>query len=80
MQDGVATCERLLVRFWGEKSDGEVRPMRTIVVELRRKLADDAETPTYIFTEPRVSTGCLRGQRKRQALPPLPQRGAPHFN
>ena len=31
-----------------------MRPMRTIVSKLRRKLGDDADNPTYIFTEPRV--------------------------
>ena len=44
----------LLERVWGEKNSGDVRPMRTIVSKLRRKLRDDAENPTYIFTEPRV--------------------------
>ena len=50
----VVTYERLLVQVWGEKSDGDVRPMRTIVNKLRRKLSEDAEAPTRIFTEPRV--------------------------
>ena len=50
----VLTYERLLGRVWGEQSDGDVRPMRTIVGKLRRKLGDDADNPTYIFTEPRV--------------------------
>ena len=31
-----------------------MRPMRTIVSKLRRKLDDDADNPTYIYTEPRV--------------------------
>lgn len=35
--------------------------MRTIVVKLRRKLGDDAETPTYIFTEPRVGYRMPKG-------------------
>ncbi len=48
------TYERLLGRVWGEKADGDVRPMRTIVGKLRRKLGDDTEHPRYIFTEPRV--------------------------
>ena len=48
------TYEHLLERVWGEKSSGDVRPMRTIVSKLRRKLGDDADNPTYIFTEPRV--------------------------
>ena len=57
----VVTYERLLVRVWGEKNDGDVRPMRTIVVKLRRKLGDDAEAPTYIFTEPRVGYRMPKG-------------------
>jgi DNA-binding response OmpR family regulator len=28
--------------------------VRTFVKNLRRKLGDDADNPTYIFTEPRV--------------------------
>ena len=48
------TYEHLLERVWGEKSSGDVRPMRTIVSKLRRKLGDDADNPTYIFTELRV--------------------------
>ena len=35
-------------RIRGPNADAEVRP------SLRRKLGDDAENPTYIFTEPRV--------------------------
>ena len=48
------TYEHLLGRVWGEKADGDVRPMRTIVGKLRRKLGDNTEHPRYIFTEPRV--------------------------
>jgi signal transduction histidine kinase/DNA-binding response OmpR family regulator len=50
----VLTYEQLLERVWGEKGDGDVRPMRTIVSKLRRKLGEDGEHPRYIFTEPRV--------------------------
>ena len=39
------TYEHLLERVWGEKSSGDVRPMRTIVSKLRRKLGDDADNP-----------------------------------
>ena len=28
--------------------------MRTAISSIRRKLGDDADDPTYIFTEPRV--------------------------
>ena len=31
-----------------------MRPIRTTVSKLRHKLGDDADNPTYIFTEPRV--------------------------
>ena len=49
----VLTYERLLGRVWPGDSD-DVRPLRTVVRKLRTKLADDADNPTYIFTEPRV--------------------------
>ena len=55
------TYEHLLQRVWGEKSTGDVRPMRTIVSKLRRKLSDDADNPAYIFTEPRVGYRMPKG-------------------
>ncbi len=58
----VLTYERLLGRVWGEKSDGDVRPMRTIVNKLRRKLGDDVENPTYIYTEPRIGYRMPKGE------------------
>ena len=49
------TYERILDRVWEKRErEGDVRPIRTIVRRLRRKLDDDADNPTYIFTEPRV--------------------------
>ena len=60
------TYEHLLERVWGEKSGGDVRPMRTIVSKLRRKLGDDADNPTYIFTEPRVGYRMPKGETKEQ--------------
>ena len=56
------TYEHLLERVWGEKSSGDLRPMRTIVSKLRRKLGDDADNPTYIFTEPRVGYRMPKGR------------------
>ena len=50
-------------RVWGERDDGDVRPMRTIVGRLRRKLGDDADNPTYIFTEPRVGYRMPEGEQ-----------------
>ena len=50
----VMTYQRLLERVWGAGEEGDVRAMRTIVNKLRRKLGDAAESPAYVFTEPRV--------------------------
>ena len=50
----VVIYEQLLRRVWGLHSSGDLRPMRTALRKLRRKLGDDANNPTYIFTEPRV--------------------------
>ena len=54
----------LLQRVWGEKSNSSVPAMRTIVSSLRRKLGDDADNPTYVFTEPRVGYRMPRGKTK----------------
>ena len=59
----VLTHQHLLERVWGEKSAGDVRPMRTIVSKLRRKLGEDAENPRYLFTEPRVGFRMPRGEK-----------------
>ena len=50
----VVTYEHLLRRVWGLDADADVRPMRTTISSIRRKLGDDAENPSYIFTELRV--------------------------
>ena len=55
----VLTHEQLLRRIWpnnrtGKNRTGDSGPVRTIIKRLRRKLDDDAATPTYIHTEPRV--------------------------
>ena len=63
------TYEHLLERVWGEKSSGDVRPMRTIVSKLRRKLGDDADNPIYIFTEPRVGYRMPKGEREKPEGP-----------
>ena len=57
----VLTYEHLLERVWGETSSSDVRPMRTIVSKLRRKLNDDADSPAYIFTAPRVGYWMPKG-------------------
>ena len=58
----IVTQEQLLQRVWGERSGGDVRPMRTVVSRLRRKLGDDANQPAYIFTEPRVGYRMPKGE------------------
>ena len=44
----------LLLRVWGPAHAGGSGPVRTIVKNLRGKLGEDAENPTYIFNELRV--------------------------
>ncbi len=68
----VLTHQQLLERVWGEKSDGDVRPMRTIVSKLRRKLGEDGANPTYIFTEPRVGFRMPRGETQGEGPRPTP--------
>ena len=50
----VLAYEHLLRRVWGSEGGGDVRPMRTAISAIRRKLGDDADHPAYIFTELRV--------------------------
>ena len=50
----VLTHNVLLQRVWGPERLGEPWLVRDVVKRLRRKLSDDAQNPTYIFTEPRV--------------------------
>ena len=44
----VLTYEHLLRRVWGLEGDADVRPMRTAVSSIRRKLGDSAADPTYL--------------------------------
>ena len=48
------TYDHLMQHVWGLDGALDLRPLRTAVKTLRRKLGDDASSPTYIFTEPRV--------------------------
>ena len=50
----VLTQEQILSRVWGPGYSGGSELLRAMVKNLRRKLGDDANDPTYIFTEPRV--------------------------
>ena len=50
----VLTHGVLLQLVWGPERVGEPWLVRDIVKRLRRKLGDDARSPRYILTEPRV--------------------------
>ena len=62
----VLTYEQLLERVWDTRLPEDIRPMRTMVSKLRRKLGDDADNPTHIFTEPRVGLRILTGERQSE--------------
>ena len=49
-----------------QTNSGDVRVIRTLVKRLRRKLDDDASSPTYIFAEPRVGYRIPKGQEPGQ--------------
>ena len=58
----VLTYDRLLQRVWGVDGPGDLRPMRTVISSIRHKLGDDADNPTYVFTEPRIGYRMARGE------------------
>ena len=66
----VLTYEYLLRKIWDVGSHGDLRPMRTVLSTLRRRLGDDADKPTYIFTEPRVGYRMAIAD-SREANPPV---------
>ena len=57
----VLTYDRLLRRVWGLRRSGDSRRVRTAAKQLRRKLGDAANNPTYILTEPRVGYRMAKG-------------------
>ena len=50
----VMTHDRLLRSVWGRDYSDDSRLLRSFVKKLRHKLGDDANSPQYIVTEPRV--------------------------
>ena len=50
----VVTYDDLLRRVWRSRNKGDTRVVHAFVRRLRSKLGDDAGSPAYIFTEPRV--------------------------
>ena len=63
----VLTYEHLPQQVWGAAGDGDVRPIRTAPSKIRRRLDDDPDTPTYIFTEPRVGYRMAREETEFRA-------------
>ena len=53
----------LLQRVWGPEKVGEPWLLRDMVRRLRRKLGDDADSPRYILTEPRVGYRMEAGEK-----------------
>ena len=70
----VLTYEHLLRRVWCAEGDGYLRPMRTAISAIRRKLGDDAANPIYILTELRLGYRMARGETQEplNSLPGLP--------
>ena len=62
----VMTYDRLLRRVWGLRGSGDSRRVRTAAKQLRRKLGDDANDPTYILNEPRVGYRMAKGETQNQ--------------
>ena len=58
----VLTYDRLLRRVWGLRRSGDSRRVRTAAKQLRRKLGDNANNPTYILNEPRVGYRMAEGE------------------
>ncbi len=50
-----------LRRVWGLRRSGDSRRVRTAAKQLRRKLGDDANNPTYILNEPSVRYRMAKG-------------------
>ena len=67
----VLTYGRLLQGVWDRKGAGDVRPMCAIVSKLRRRLGDDADRPTYVFTELRVGYWMSAGEGEEPRAVPL---------
>ena len=62
----VVTYDQLLRRVWGQTNSSDVRVIRSLVRKLRRKLDDDSDSSTYIFTEIRVGYRMPKGQELGQ--------------
>ncbi len=59
----VLTHGYLLQQIWGQANVGDLRSLRTVIKNIRRKLDDDAKNPQYVLTEPRVGYRMAKGDR-----------------
>ena len=66
----VLTYGHLLKKNWDVGGYGDLRPMRTVISTLRRRLGDDADNPVYIFTEPRIGYRMAMAD-SRETEPPV---------
>ena len=66
----VLTHEHLLRQVWDQDYSGNPGLLRAFVKKLRRKLGDDAGSPAYIFTEPRVGYRMAKPGADREAEGP----------
>ena len=67
---GVVAYEHLLQRVWGANSNGDARPILTVVSTRRRRRSDNADNPTYIPQPPLATKAVmdrLRGLEPREA-------------
>ena len=62
----VLTHDQLLQWVWNPQKKGEPWLVRNVVKKLRHKLGDDANNPTYIFTEPRVGYRMAKSRPQRE--------------
>jgi len=63
------SLDHLLQRVWGPGRSVSVGHVRTVVKNLRRKLGDDADNPSYVFTDQRVGYRMANGETQA-AEPP----------
>ena len=61
----VLSHSQLLQQVWGLAQSGNFGLVRTVIKNLRRRLGDDADNPTYIFTEPRVGYRMPKSETQR---------------
>ena len=59
----VLTHAHLLQQVWGPDNVGDLRPLRTVIKNIRRKLDDSAANPEYVLTAPRVGYRMPKGDR-----------------